>query len=87
MGSHFQYSCETPPGGGVLGLIFAVYVPLASQSPHPLTIYSVANYRHLVTFGQICNFRDPNLVTFSLYTFLINPLNGSSQNELTHFLN
>ena len=27
----------------------------------------------LVTFGQICNFRDPNLVTFYFY-------------ELTHFL-
>ena len=32
-------------GGGVLGLIFAGYVPLASQSPHPIIVYSVAMYR------------------------------------------
>ena len=30
-------------GGGVLGLIFAGYVPLASQSPYPITVYSVPN--------------------------------------------
>ena len=29
---------------GVLGLIFAGYVPLASQSPYPIIVYSVANY-------------------------------------------
>ena len=28
----------------VLGLIFAGYVPLASQSPYPIIVYSVANY-------------------------------------------
>ena len=53
-------------GGGVLGLIFAGYAPLASQSPYPIIVYSVANNK------QICNFRDPNLVTFYFY-------------ELTHF--
>ena len=38
-------------GGGVLGLIFAGYVLLASQSPYPITAYSVANYRpHLSHF-------------------------------------
>ena len=38
-------------GGGVLGSGFAVYVQLASQSPHPIIIYSVANYRpHLSHF-------------------------------------
>ena len=37
--------------GGVLGLIFAGYVLLASQSPYPITVYSVANYRpHLSHF-------------------------------------
>ena len=49
-------------GGGVPGLIFAGYVSLASQSPYPIiVVYSVANYTDpvLVTFGQICNFRDP----------------------------
>ena len=46
---------------------------LASQNPYPIIVYSVANYIPvLVTFGQICNFRDPNLVTFYFY-------------ELTHF--
>ena len=61
--------------GEVLGLIFAGYVPLASQSPYPIIVYFVANYRpHLSYFwANICNFRDPNLVTFYL-------------NEFTHFL-
>ena len=39
------------PGGGVGGLIFAGYVLLASQSPYPIIVYSVANYRpHLSQF-------------------------------------
>ena len=29
-------------GGGVLGLIFAGYVPLASQNPFPIIVYYVA---------------------------------------------
>ena len=38
-------------GGGVLGLIFAGYVLLASQSPYPIIVYSVANYTpHLSHF-------------------------------------
>ena len=40
-------------GGGrwLLGLIFAGYVPLASQSPYAIIVYSVANYRpHLSHF-------------------------------------
>ena len=38
-------------GGGVLGLIFAGYVPLASQSPYPITVYFVASCRpHLSHF-------------------------------------
>ena len=40
-----------PGGGGVLELIFAGYVPLASQSPYPVVVYSVATYRpHLSDF-------------------------------------
>ena len=36
----------TPRGGGrVLGLTFAGYVPLASQSPYPIIVYFWANYR------------------------------------------
>ena len=30
-------------GGGVLGLIFAGYVPLTSQNLYPVIVYSVAN--------------------------------------------
>ena len=54
--------------GRVLGFIFAGYVLLASQSPYSIIVYSVANFIDpiLVTFGQICNFRYPNLVTFFL---------------------
>ena len=31
-----------PVGGGLLGLIFVWYVPLASQNPYPIIVYSVA---------------------------------------------
>ena len=31
--------------GGVLWLMFAGYVPLASQSPCPIIVYFLANYR------------------------------------------
>ena len=31
--------------GGVLGLIFAGYVPLASLSPYPIILYSEDSYR------------------------------------------
>ena len=38
-------------GGGVVGLTFAGYVLLVSQSPWPIVVYSVANYRpHLSHF-------------------------------------
>ena len=48
-------------GGGVLGFIFAGYVPLASQSPCRIVVYFVARYRpHLTHFLGKCNFRDPN---------------------------
>ena len=37
----------------LIGLIFAWYVPLASQSPYPITVYAVANYRpHLSHFWE-----------------------------------
>ena len=35
-------------GGGVPGLIFAGFVPLASQSPFPSIVYSVAKYRPIL---------------------------------------
>ena len=31
-------------GGVVLGLMFAGYVPLASQSPYPIIVYFLAYY-------------------------------------------
>ena len=39
--------CILLPGGGGGGTLvnFAGYVPLASQSPYPFIVYSVANYR------------------------------------------
>ena len=60
--------------GGVLGLIFAGYVPLASESPYPIKVYSGATYRpHLSHFWANMQFSRTNLVTFYFY-------------ELTHFL-
>ena len=35
-------------GGRVPGLIFAGFVPLASQSPFPSIVYSVAKYRPIL---------------------------------------
>ena len=38
-------------GGAIRGLNFAGHVPLASQRPYPIMVYSVANYRlHLSHF-------------------------------------
>ena len=38
-------------GGGVLGSTFGGYVPLTSQNPYPIIVYSVASYRpHLSHF-------------------------------------
>ena len=59
--------------GGLLGLMFAGFMPLASQSPNPFIVYFLANYRpHLKSLFWKCNFRDPNLVTFYLCIYLIN---------------
>ena len=58
-----EWSCLViKPLEGVLGSIFAGYVLLASQSPYPIIVYSVANYRpHL---RQICNFSQSQLSHF-----------------------
>ena len=47
-----MFTEESPRGEGyLLGSAFAGYIPLASQSPHPIIVYSVANYRpHLSHF-------------------------------------
>ena len=81
--------CICTGGGGgvaVLGLIVAGYVPMASQSPYPIIVNSLWPIIDLtlVTFGQICNFRDPDLVTFYFCVYHINRLNRSFQNELTN---
>ena len=58
-------------GGGLLGSIFAGYVPLASQSPYPIIVYSVANYRlHLSHFWANMSFLRSQL---SLFIFMYVP--------------
>ena len=39
-----SFSWAVAPGG-LLGVIFAGYVLLATQSPYPIIVYFVANYR------------------------------------------
>ena len=53
---------QSSPGGwgGVLWLVFAGYVPLASQSPYLIIVYFLANYRpHLSHFLEIVIFAIP----------------------------
>ena len=55
-------------GGGVLGSGFAGYVPLASQNPHPIIVYSVANYRpHLSHFWA-------NVIVISRTEFIVSQM-------------
>ena len=62
-------------GGGYLGWFLLGMCRLPLSAPHPLQsiLWPIIDPK-VVTFGQICNFRDPNLLTFFFY-------------ELTHFLN
>ena len=56
----------------VIGLIFAGCVPLASQSPTPLIVYSVANYRpHLSHFWAKTYISQSQLSHFLLCIYLI----------------
>ena len=49
-----------PGGGGVLGLMSAGYVPLASQNPYPIIVYFFANYvPHLSHFLENVIFAIP----------------------------
>ena len=49
-----------PGGGGGRESMLAAYVPLASQSPYPIIVYSEANYRpHLSHFCVNVNFAIP----------------------------
>ena len=46
--------------GGALGFMFAGYAPLASQSPYPIVVYFLANYRpHLSYFLENVIFAIP----------------------------
>ena len=68
-----------PRGGGgrawpALGLIFARSGAAGLSKPLPryrLFCGQLYTPSSVVTFGQICNFRDPNLVTLYLCTYLI----------------
>ena len=56
--------------------MFAGYVPLASQNHYPIIVYSVANYiPHQSPYKEKSDFCNPNLVTFCLCIYLINPFN------------
>ena len=61
-------------GGGGRGLIFARSGAAGLSKPLPryrLFCGQLYTPSSVVTFGQICNFRDPNLVTLYLCTYLI----------------
>ena len=49
-----QLTIKIPEGvGGLLGLIFAGYVPLASQNPYPISLFCGHIIDHiLVTLGK-----------------------------------
>ena len=60
--------------GWLLGLIFAGCVPLASQNPFPIIVYSVAKYRpHLGQFWENVIFAIQTLNY--LRTFFMKPFN------------
>ena len=73
----YSTSIQSKPRGG--GRYLAIILlgmcrwPLRAPTPLYFILWPIID-PILVTFGQICNFRDPNLVTFYFY-------------ELTHFLN
>ena len=71
------------PGGGGGGASWVNFCWVcAAGLSEPIPHYSLFLWPIvdpiLVTFGKICNLRDPNLVTFYLRIYLINPLNRSS---------
>ena len=59
---------------GCTWVYFAGYVPLASQSPYPITVYSVANYRpHLSHFWANMQFSRSRLSHFLfMYHYILN---------------
>ena len=49
--------------------------PLRAPTPLYFILWPIIDP---ILVRQICNLRDPNLVTFYLWIYVINPLNGSS---------
>ena len=69
--SSLSFLTDTGSPGGLLVLIFAGYVwPLRAPTPLQSILWPII-HPILVTFGQICNFCVPNLVTFYLRIYLI----------------
>ena len=69
------HSFSPPCGGGVLGSIFAAYLPLASQNPYPIIVYSVVNYSPHLNHFLRCPFCQ---MIFSL---------SKSRKSATHYSN
>ena len=78
----FQRNRGAPRGVTCVNFCWVCAAGLSEPLPH----YSLFCGQLFVTFGQICNFWDPNLVTFYLRIYLINPLNRSSKNELPYWM-
>ena len=72
-----------PGGGGLLGLISTGYVPLVSQNPYPIIVYSVAKYGL-----RLSHFWENVILAISTWSlsvyasYLKNLLTRSSGNEL-----
>ena len=75
--------------GVVLGLISAGYVPLASQNPNPIIVYSVAKYGpHLGHFWENVNFAisTPSLSVYTSYLLsLLTTIMDKSPGTLLRF--
>ena len=56
--------------GRLFGLIFTGYVPLTSQNPYPLKVYSVAKYR-----PHLSHFWENVIFAIQLGNFLFKPFN------------
>ena len=77
-GSLSAWLCHADYPGGLLGSIFAGYVPLASQTPYPIIVYFVANYGpHLSHFrgNVILGSQHSHFLFIKLRIYLINPFN------------
>ena len=77
----------TPPpvGGGALGLIFARVCAVGLQSPYPIIVYSVANYRpHLSHFWANMSFSRSQLVIHRKAFYVwVKELSNDLSTELT----